>query len=793
MIFKVKKSRTKRHLRNLVRYLLRQLAKSNERVLLHESLNALPMLPGETLKGYAHRWTEELWQFTANERRGKKAPADYFVHAVMSFFPGNEECPADQVTAQQALAMAKEAMAEVAPGERQVLYVVHGDKSHLHVHIAFSVVEASGRIWNPREDFRRWEAAASRLEEKYDLYKVMVGRPGGQPSLKKAPTGGELQMMTRTGKPSDRMLLQQLISLILVDEPTFPVFLQRLLDAEVTPIPVITNQGTRVSGISFRYQDGMPMKGSDLGKGYAWSALSKKTHFSASYHMNLLRKFSLPHEKPGGELIVETKSELPPVFESSSADRSVMRKFLARPRSEIRTDWVWRSKPSRTAFVESNVDNKTVYLALTSHPHAYEALAIRAQRQAVRRICVSGSQDFRKKIWLELAIRGIEVGGYEPSEDERAGLEFWKNEHAKTSGAKDPAAVVGPVENDADRVDAPPGRDAPSECENERGVSGCDVSSPADDDLPRHRESDSSWRDEKTDEPRGERIQERDTGATFDVGAEEWEERFSGIRSRLNPNADPILQLHRVQRLGEAALIRQGVISPDSHRAWLMCQPILNSLDEQGKAWSVTCGKPADSVPVELSHRDTVQSGWASLVVANTLGANIELRLPGPHSWLRLVGVGQSDFEWLSLNEISPTATFHKDGFDEAYILLRGHALSESVAARLVEEISMHVSASVSVHVGTVSFPLAGFDRWTQAGELRLGTSLRFDNEIVPNRALASWLRSIEEDFEIEDEPEQDLAFKAHVDGGVDLSDKLGGAVTKTLRSVGPSGSSPAI
>ncbi|MCO7597250.1 MULTISPECIES: relaxase/mobilization nuclease domain-containing protein [Pseudomonas] len=196
-------------MRNLVRYLLSRKSKSNERVLRHESLLALPMLPGETPLGYAKQWASELWSFSAQERVGKKPPEDYFVHSVMSFFPGNAVHEADQLTAEQAVELAKEAMAEVAPGERQVLYVVHGDKAHLHVHIVFSTVELGGRIWNPRMDFRLWEAAAARLEVKHGLYQVTVGRAGGEPARRKSPSSNELNMVLRTGQSSDRMLLQQ--------------------------------------------------------------------------------------------------------------------------------------------------------------------------------------------------------------------------------------------------------------------------------------------------------------------------------------------------------------------------------------------------------------------------------------------------------------------------------------------------------------------------------------------------------------------------------------------------------
>lgn len=772
MIFKVRKHRSKRHLRNLIRYLLRQLAKSNERVLLHESLNALPMLPGENLRDYAKRWTDELWQFTDGERGGKKAPADFFVHAVMSFFPGSAEHPADQLTPEQAISLAKEAMAEVAPGERQTLYVVHGDKDHLHVHIAFSVVEMGGRIWNPREDFRLWEKAATKLEIKYGLYRVTVGRPGGEPAMKSAPTSGELRKMVRTEQPSDRMLLQQIIMAALVDEPTFPVFLQRLLDAEVTPIPVLTSQGSRICGISFRYQDGLPMKGSDLGKGFSWPALSKKTHYSDSYHMKLMRKFALERETPGGEFLVKAQNELAPVPEMSSRDRSVMRKFLPRPRSELRTDWVWRNKPSRTAFVESYDQKKTVYVALTSHPLAYEAIAIRAQQRGVKKMHLSGSDEFRKKAWLELTIRGIDVDGYEPSENQLKGLEFWKNEHAKTSRADDSAAVAGALEYDADQADTPPRRDAHSKCENERRVGGSDVSATPDNDLLGVREPDLDGGDERNDVDRGSRASQRAERPAWDVGGNEWEERFGGVKPRLNPAGDPLLQLRRVQRLGDASLLRQKVITPQWQVPWQECFRITSSLDRQFRSWSIRIVKPGQPPLAEFTRHDHVRASWSSLAIANTVECNVELHLPEPNTWLHLVGVSQSDLEWLSHNGISPTAKFSKNGVDEVFVQLSAGALSRKVLGQFLEEISTHLSATVSGHFGGISCPLPGFDWWSHDGELQLGSSLRLDSSWETCAYLLEWLRDIEEDFKMEGRLEREQAAIESDGAGNALSDQ---------------------
>lgn len=739
MIFKVRKHRSKRHLRNLVRYLLSRKGNSSERVLRHESLNALPMLPGDSPASYAKQWAAALWSFTTQERRGKKPPEDYFVHSVMSFFPGNAEHAADQLTAEQAIALAKEAMSEVAPGERQVLYVAHGDKAHLHVHIAFSVVERGGRIWNSRHDFRLWESAAARLEVKYGLYQVTIGRPGGEPVLKKSPTGNELNMTIRTGTPSERMLLQELVAAALSGKPSFPTFWHRLLDAGVTPIPSIATTG-RVSGISFQYEQGLPMKGSDLGKGYSWPALAKQLNFAASQHLHLVKPFAQARESVGGELHADSGEEALPIT-TPATGKPVLAKFIAKPVDEQRTNWVWRNKPRRIAFVE----RPKVYLACSGHQLVHEAIAERAKQRGIKNMAVTGSNDFRKRMWFELSLREIAVAGYQPTEKEQQGLEWWKNEQIK-AGRADCSAGAGESDGDAGiGAVSEARRDAPSKSVNERGIGAGDVSPASGNDLIGVGKPSAAPGNAVADGQRNsadEGGEERD--ASSDGGAQVRSGAIKVVAGGQGSELIPTPYLKRASRLGDAASLRHSVHSVRENENWHLLMDMLSGLSRGFTRWKVTFGIPGQPPLGELTRRDQILPSWPNLQVLNSQGCNVELSLTSTDSWLHLVGVTERDLKWLQEQEITPAIRFTRGGVMEMFVHVNYGIESNQVMQHLAEQIQSGLDATVRAHFGSVSCPLPGFDCWVDE-QLQSCCGISLDSQSIGTQ-LSSQLKTLKGD-----------------------------------------------
>ncbi|MGF0337941.1 relaxase/mobilization nuclease domain-containing protein [Ectopseudomonas toyotomiensis] len=722
MIFKVRKHRSKQHLRNLVRYLLSRKGKSNERVLRHESLLALPMLPGETPLGYAKQWASELWSFTAQERVGKKPPEDYFVHSVMSFFPGNAEYEADQLTAEQAVELAKEAMAEVAPGERQVLYVVHGDKAHLHVHIVFSTVELGGRIWNPRMDFRLWEATAARLEVKHGLYRVTVGRAGGEPARRKSPSSNELNMVLRTGQSSDRMLLQQALDAALAGKPSFPKFWQRLLDAGVTPMPRIASTG-RVSGISFRYGTGQPMKGSDLGKGYSWNSIAKQLHFAGSQHLHLLRPYASEQQVESGEAQIVPSPKEPPASTIETLHR--LSQFIAKPTAD-RIDWAWRNRPKQTAFVEA----PKVFLTTSSHQAVYKAIAERAQARGAKQMVVRGSEAFRRRLWYELSLRGISTEGYVPTNADKLRLEWLENEQTENGRGNQRERSKTSNGGDGPGVGDNARQNAPSESIDKRRIGGSHVSLAPSDDVSGARESGATQGNAAADEQRNEADERRNGGdAYIDEGSQVLARRREN-QPRVISDPCPTPYLRRATRLSDAAQWRQGIQPALVRQEWRSALDMLWELERRFTHWCVSFGIPGEDPIGELTRSDELSPNWSNLQVLNSQGVNVQLSLTSRGSWLHLNGVTERDLARLRSEGIEPTVLFTVGGVTEAYVHVNYGIENRLVMRRLAEQVQVGLDAIVQPYIGVVTFPLPGFDCW-QGGRLQHCSNVRFDSATI--------------------------------------------------------------
>lgn len=255
-----------------------------ERVALIKASNAMPILPGEEAPVFGEQFAAEIENWTIDKRGDKEMPKNLVQDWVISFHPD------DNVTPEKALEIAEEARAMVMPGERSELLAVHVNTEHMHVHGLTSTTDENGKIWNPNIDYRHWEMAMEELEIKYDLTRVENRIAMDRYAEVKAPSGNELQMVNRTGEPSTRMLLQELIGSAMADKPDFETFAERLDAAGVVVKPNVASTG-RVSGASFA-KDGEIMKGSDLGKKFTWGKLSKALGYEEEKHHDIINDWA---------------------------------------------------------------------------------------------------------------------------------------------------------------------------------------------------------------------------------------------------------------------------------------------------------------------------------------------------------------------------------------------------------------------------------------------------------------------------------------------------------------------
>ncbi len=178
--------------------------------------------------------------------------------------------PDDKLTDDQWKDVAGKYLEGMGFKDSQYVVTKHTDTEHPHIHILANRVSMNGEVVNDSRDYQRQEAIMRRLEREYGLKEVTPSRE----AERRAPTKGEIECAVRTGKPSAKMALQNLVDKTLHNQPDYAEFTRRLEKSGVEALPNVASTG-RISGISYRH-NGIIMKGSDLGKGYSWAGLQKR-------------------------------------------------------------------------------------------------------------------------------------------------------------------------------------------------------------------------------------------------------------------------------------------------------------------------------------------------------------------------------------------------------------------------------------------------------------------------------------------------------------------------------------
>lgn len=169
------------------------------------------------------------------------------------------------------LAIARDYLHENGFTIHQYLIFRHYDAEHPHLHLLVNRIGFDGTVVSDSNNYKKSEAILRKLEEKYQLIQVAPSNKVNQRAAKK----DELEMVIRTGKPSDKMLLQQIITQLSNQKDiTLPQFITQ---AEAKGVNLLFNQATtgRVSGITY-FHDDFKIKGQALGNRFKWAELIKK-------------------------------------------------------------------------------------------------------------------------------------------------------------------------------------------------------------------------------------------------------------------------------------------------------------------------------------------------------------------------------------------------------------------------------------------------------------------------------------------------------------------------------------
>lgn len=177
--------------------------------------------------------------------------------------------PGDSLTSDKWAEVAADFMDGMGLADHQYVIVRHHDTDLDHVHIIASRIGLDGTVWHGQFEAKKAIALTQELEEKHDLTRTK-GLDDG-PTPVKAPTRKEIEMSIRTEEAPPRMVLQQIVDAALSEPGSVFDFMDRIEAAGATARPNVATTG-RMNGFSFEL-NGVPFKGSDLGKSYTWKGL----------------------------------------------------------------------------------------------------------------------------------------------------------------------------------------------------------------------------------------------------------------------------------------------------------------------------------------------------------------------------------------------------------------------------------------------------------------------------------------------------------------------------------------
>ncbi len=192
----------------------------------------------------------------------------YVYHASLNFAKD------DALTNAKLLRIAHDFLQESGFDKNQYMIFRHHDADHPHIHLLANRIGFDGSVVSDSNNYKKGEEILRKLEYKYGLKKVQSSNEAQNHAVKK----DEIEKVLRTGKPSDKMVLQEKLKELIGGQRLS--ISQLISQGEQLNINFLFNQAStgRITGISYFY-NGFKIKGQALGNQFKWAELIKKVSY----------------------------------------------------------------------------------------------------------------------------------------------------------------------------------------------------------------------------------------------------------------------------------------------------------------------------------------------------------------------------------------------------------------------------------------------------------------------------------------------------------------------------------
>lgn len=370
-------------------------------------------------KDIAKAISQSIESDIADNKKGRKQSVRT-QHDVVSFHTN------DNVTPEQARDIAKELYeATHKLSNRKYSLGVHIDTDEVHVHIVWAIKDFDGKCYNVSNDYRKIERECDKLENKYGLIKPKnriatdIDKLEKHPDLKdksedvkkRAITNAINKKYSEKLPSSNERMLE--IRGIISNKEEMKEDLKTLLQQSKSPsdfIDKITDNGYNVihngkTSFSIQHEDQI-FKASELGLSY--KTLKAKLGDDTGFEQTLKNK----HNVKKYEDCSIASNEVAPDYMKKIKPNSVLATKFKFIQHSDKVEYFYNSASSKKTF-EYYKDPSKVLFNDTSRQSAKAGIQrLVADAKPPQSFTVNGPDYFKKNVWLEFQLMGLEAKGF---------------------------------------------------------------------------------------------------------------------------------------------------------------------------------------------------------------------------------------------------------------------------------------------------------------------------------------------------------------------------------------------
>lgn len=402
-------------------------------------------------KDIAKAISQSIESDMADNKKGRKHSVRT-QHDVVSFHTN------DNITPEQARDIAKELYeATHKLSNRKYALGVHIDTNEVHVHIVWSIKDFDGKCYNIGNDYRKIERECDQLENKYGLIKpenriaTDIDRLEKHPDLKgkseavkkRAVANAINKKYSEKLPPSNERMLD--VRGIVSNKQQMKEALKPYLDNSSSPsdfISQITDNGYNIihnknSSFSIQYEDQI-FKASELGLSY--KILKAKLGEDTGFEQTLKNKHNVKEYEDCS--IASTETE-PDYMKKIKPNSVLATKFKFIQHSD-KVEYFYNSASSKKSFEYYKDPSKVSFNDLSRQSAKAGIQRLVADANPPQTFTVNGPDFFKKNIWLEFQLMGLEakgfkLEGYKPTPADLEELKKIQEQYASMNKKPEPA------------------------------------------------------------------------------------------------------------------------------------------------------------------------------------------------------------------------------------------------------------------------------------------------------------------------------------------------------------------